>query len=153
MKDAQVESSQLASYLRFSRWSYAALSAIHILGIAALVGSIIPLNLKLIGAWKDSPLSIVARILVPVAAAGLLMAVLSGALLFSVRPQDYAALEVFQIKMSLVALGIASAIWFHWRRGLTMERAPRRARVMQAGVSMTCWLGALFCGRLIAFFF
>ena len=67
-----------------SRWGYAAVNTLHILGIALLVGSIIPFNLHVLGLWRNVPRIMLARVLVPVAATGLVLAVIAGSLLFSV---------------------------------------------------------------------
>ena len=56
--------------LRNSRWTYATVNASHIVGIALLFGAIVPLDLRLMGCWRSVPIQTLARILVPVAAAG-----------------------------------------------------------------------------------
>ena len=70
--------------LRASRWDYPLVNAGHIAGIALLVGAIVPLALRLLGAWRSVPLDLLARVLQPVALAGLALAVLCGFLMFAV---------------------------------------------------------------------
>ena len=140
-----------AEALRSARWSYALVSAGHLLGIALLVGAILPLNLRLLGFWSSVPLEAMARPLVVVSASGLFIAACFGLLLFSVRAPEYAALGVFQIKLALIFLGTGLALRFHWRYGFLVARAPSRARTFHGCLSLLCWLGALICGRLIAF--
>lgn len=147
-----LEGSSLAEALRFSRWGYAAVNAAHILGIALLVGAILPLNLRLLGAWPSVTRENLLRVLVPTAALGLLIAITAGALLFTVQAGDYAALDVFRIKIVLIALGTLAALRAHWRHGLLLETASQTSLRGHAIVSILCWLGALVCGRLIAFF-
>ena len=149
---AALEGSEIASYLRAARWGYAAVNAIHILGIALLIGAILPLNLRLLGLWRGIERSLLARVLVPCAAMGLALAALAGTLLFSVRASEYAALPVFQLKLVLIALGTLSALWAHLRDGLLLETAGAGRLRLHAVLSILCWLGALTCGRLIAFF-
>jgi hypothetical protein len=148
---AALEATPAAQYLRGARWGYAAVSTAHVLGIALLVGAILPLNLRLAGLWRSVPLAALARVLVPVAAAGLALAIVAGALLFSVRAREYADLGVFQVKLVLVATGILAALALHRGFGMRLENAGRGRRCTHAIVSTTCWLGALVCGRLIAF--
>lgn len=148
---AALEGSGIAVYLRSARWGYAAVNALHILGIALLVGAIVPLNLRLLGVWRSIDRAALVRVLAPTAAAGLGLAAGAGLLLFSVRAAEYAALAVFQIKLSLILLGALSALWAHWRHGVLLERAGRGRLAAHATVSILCWLGALTCGRLIAF--
>ena len=148
---AALSATDTAQALRASRWGYAAVNGLHIFGIALLVGAILPLDLRLIGFWPRVPRAELARVLVPCAAAGLALAMSMGLLLFAVRAPEYAALKVFQLKLVLVALGTAGALALHAAHGAWFEDAsPGRLRV-HAALSMTAWLGALACGRLIGF--
>lgn len=148
---ALVEASGPAQFLRGGRWGYAAVNGLHILGIAMLVGAILPLDLRLLGLWRGTPVPALARVLVPVAAAGLALAVTAGLLLFSVRAREYADLGIFQLKMALVAMGATSAVWLHWSHGLTLVGAGRGRLAAHGVISLACWVAVLACGRLIAF--
>lgn len=143
--------SDIATYLRFSRWAYAAVNTSHVLGIALLVGAVMPLDLRLLGAWRHIPHQDLARVLVPVAATGLLLAMLTGTLLFSVRANEYAAVPMLWLKATLILAGIASAIAAHARYGAWLDHATRPQLIRTAAISMACWMGALISGRLIAF--
>ncbi|MGI9416957.1 MAG: hypothetical protein ACR2RA_03855 [Geminicoccaceae bacterium] len=146
-----LQATDVAQALRFSRFTYAAVSAVHILGIALLIGAILPLNLRLLGLWPDITRDTLIRVLVPSAAIGLFVAVLAGFFLFSIRATEYAALTVFRLKLLLVATGAASALLLHVRHGFLLQTAsPTRLRIA-AALSLLCWLGALVAGRLIAF--
>ena len=148
---AAIQASEPATFLRFSRWSYAAVNTAHVLGIALLVGSIVPLDLRLLGAWQGTDRRSLIRVLVPVAAFGLALAIAAGALLFSVRAADYAALLPFRIKLALILAGTLSALTLHAVHGRSLATAsPARLR-LAALLSITCWLGALILGRLVAF--
>ena len=140
-----------AQYLRTSRWGYAALNTAHVLGIAVLVGAILPLDLRLLGFWPQTSRADLARILVPVAVVGLGLAAATGPLLFAMRAEEYAALSVFRLKLVFVALGIAGALTLHRAYGLALEGASERRVAAHAALSLVCWIGALACGRFIAF--
>lgn len=148
---AALEATAPAEYLRASRWGYAAVNGAHILGIALIVGAVLPLNLRLLGVWPSIPRATLLRVLVPTAATGLALAVLTGSLLFSVRAQEYAAIVYLQAKLVLVTIGILSALTIHLAYGLTLEGASEARVRLHALLSLGCWLGALACGRLIAF--
>lgn len=148
---ATLEGTGLAQYLRVSRWGYAAVSGAHVLGIALLVGAILPLNLRLLGLWPTIPRAHLLRVLTPLAAAGLILAVPTGILLFSVRAQEYASIAYLQVKLGLIFVAILSALIIHCSCGLTLESASRGRLRFHALISIGCWLGALACGRLIAF--
>ena len=148
---AALENTVLAEALRVSRWGYAALNAAHILGVALLAGSILPLNLRLLGAWPGVPRWTLVKVLTPVAALGLALAIVAGLLLFSVRAREYAGIGFLQIKLALIAAGTLSAVLAHHAHGWLLERAGDTQLRIHALVSTMCWLGALACGRLIAF--
>jgi hypothetical protein len=137
--------------LRLSTFAYPVVNTAHIIGIALLFGAILPLDLRLLGAWPSIPPAVLARVLIPVAICGLLLAMATGALLFSVGAVRYAGLGVFQLKMLLVLAGTANALLL--RRSLVLaESGGLPLRVMgAAGLSIALWLGVITCGRMIAY--
>ena len=148
---ASVAASDVAVLLRQSRVGYAVVNGAHVLGIALLVGAIVPLDLRLLGAWPGEERAVLVRVLAPMAATGLAMAMVTGGLLFAVRAASYADLPLFLVKMGLVALGAGSAIALHRRWGWTLAGAGKRDLRLAAGLSMACWMGALACGRALGF--
>lgn len=148
---AALASSDLATALRFSRWGYAAVSTAHVLGIAVLVGGILPLDLRLLGLWPRVEPAALIRVLVPMAVAGVALAMVSGALLFIARPIDYAANVAFLTKITLVSVGVVAALSTHLLWGRRLERASEAALRRIGAISITCWIGALIAGRMIAF--
>lgn len=148
---AALAASDIAQYLRHGRWSYAAVNAAHIFGIALLVGSVAVLDLRLLGAWKSIRLDQLTRPLVPVAASGLALAMAAGLLLFAVRASEYAAMLIFAVKLVLIALGTASAIGHHLAYGRSLEHASPGALRLAGAISLICWTGALLLGRALAF--
>jgi hypothetical protein len=145
---AAVQASAVAEFLRGSRWTYPAVNAAHILGIALLVGAVVPMDLRLIGVWRgDMPLRPVLRLLRPMAAFGAVLALATGVLLFSVQAQDYVAMRLFAVKLALVAVGLVHAL--AWGRGL--GSAARGRQRLAGAVSLTVWLAVLVCGRMLGF--
>lgn len=137
-----------AQMMRTGRWIYAAVSAGHVLGIALLVGAIASLDLRLIGLWPTVPVPDLAQVLVPVAATGLTLAVMSGLLLFLAGPADYLQMRVFLLKLTLIACGAGHAVWFH----STNSFARPNIGLWRVGLlSLLIWLAVLICGRMLAF--
>lgn len=137
-----------AQWMRFSRWGYAAVNTGHVLGIALLVGAIVPLNLRLLGAWRSLAIEPLARVLVPAAATGLALAAVTGSLLFLADPVDYAGLKLFVIKIGLVTAGTLHALSFQLGTGFNIARLRLK---LAGGFSLAAWLSALVLGRMIAF--
>ena len=148
---AALEGTALAQTLRGSRWLYAGVNAAHIFAIALLVGSVVPLNLRLLGVWRGIAREAVVRVLAPVAAAGLILALLTGPLLFAVRAREYSDVGFLQLKLIFIAVGVLSTLALCRAHGFLLKDAPRVRLAGHAVLSTVCWSGALVCGRLIAF--
>lgn len=142
--------SGLAAALRHGRWSYAAVNTGHILGIALLFGSIVPLDLRLLGLWGSVPLDSLARILVPVSVAGTVLVLATGFLLFSVQPVKYVQTGLFQVKMVIVLGGLANALLVRRLRMARDHSDAGRCRVA-ALLSIGFWLSAIVCGRMLGY--
>jgi hypothetical protein len=151
-----IEQWPVAAALRDGRWSYAAVNAGHIVGIALLFGAIVPLDLRLIGFWRSVSIRTLTRVLVPVAATGLVLAIVAGFLLFSIRAGQYAGTTVFQIKLALILCAVANALLLRkaveWETGRdTVDVAPPARLRAAGGLSIMLWLAVIACGRAIAF--
>lgn len=145
---AAVEASQIATALRRSRWIYPAVNTAHLMGIALLIGSVVPMDLRLAGIWRRRmALRDVIGLLRPVAACGAGLALVTGALLFSVQARDYAVLPLFWAKLGLVALGLANALAI----GPRLAAATPGVQAVAGFTSLGLWFGALICGRLIGY--
>ena len=146
-----LSNSGLAEFMRLSRWGYAGAATAHVLGIALLVGAIIPYNLRLLGLAQALPLDWLARLLPPVAIVGFALAVPSGSLLALTDPSGYLGFETFQAKLALIGLAVLSAGVARWRHGGDLRRAGTWQLRRVALLSLTLWLSVLVAGRLIAF--
>jgi hypothetical protein len=145
---AALEATQVATHLRGSRWTYPLVNAGHLLGIALLIGAVAPLDLRLIGFWRRIPLAAVAAVARPVAATGLVLALLTGALLFSVGATEYAGTRLFWFKMALVMLALVN-VGFHGGPGI-LTAPPLRQRLAGAA-SLGLWIAILLCGRMLGY--
>jgi hypothetical protein len=143
-----------AVLLRDSGTAYLFVNATHILGIGLLLGSILPLDLRLLGFFGSVPLAAVAPLLLRVAATGAATAILMGLWLFSVKPADYVSNTAFLVKMALLAAALGN-VWLQhhsgdFRRALQTGEAALPVRI-RALVSAVLWLCVLLAGRWIGF--
>jgi hypothetical protein len=127
-------------------------------GVALLVGSIVPLDLRLLGAWCWVPLAPLGGVLSRIAGTGLVLAMIFGTLLFITRASEYIASNLFISKMVVVAVGTANALALRmmWSAQVseitsTNGKTPERLR-LTAGISLATWLAALTLGRSSATF-
>lgn len=151
-----LQASALSQALRGSVWLYPLVNTGHVLGIALLFGAIVPLDLRLLGGWRRVPVDLLAAVLVPVAMAGLVLALATGSLLFAARPLDYVVEPLFGLKMALLATAVANALWLRrsprWRHfGPDAQAVPGPAWRVAAMLSLLLWLGVITAGRLIGY--
>jgi hypothetical protein len=133
-----LQGSALAQHLRASRWTYPLVNSGHLLGIALLVGAVVPMDLRALNLVRGPDLTSLRRF----AVAGLLLAMVCGALLFIASADDYLQSGWFQAKMSLLALAVANALWHLRTRPL-----PARAALL----SLILWPAILLAGRMIGY--
>ena len=151
---AWAESTALAAALRRSGHLYMVVNATHILGIALLLGAIVPLDLRLVGIIRGGALHVLAPFLSRAAGVGLAIALATGPVLWSVAGRDYLANAAFRWKMALIALGLVVVALQHigkgWRQAVETGAPGPDARIL-AALSLAIWLSVLLAGRWIGF--
>ena len=115
-----------------------------------LVGAIVLLDLRLLGAWRSIPLADVARPAVAVSATGLAIAFLTGPLLLIVQATEYAANPFLYLKFGAILVGLINIAALRLAGDWTEEGTHIR-RGVAALLSLLAWLSALTMGRMIAY--
>ena len=136
------------SWITGHPWAYPALEVVHLVGIALLLGNLVLLELRVLGAVPALPLPALARAALTVALTGFGLAACSGLLMFATQPLDLIANRVFTLKMLLLTAAGCNAVWFHGRGSL--QRLDGLAKA-QALLSLGLWGAVLTCGRFIAY--
>jgi hypothetical protein len=97
-------------------------------------------------------------VLTRTAGAGVVLAIIFGALLFITRASEYVASNLFIAKMVFVGLGAANALALRMPAQAPVPemtsgqwKFPARFR-LAAGISLASWLAALTLGRLVGYF-
>ena len=138
-------------------WSYGVINLVHILGITLLFGSILILDLRLLGAWRQIPLSVLSRPTTTMAMIGFGLAVASGIPMLTVKTTDYIGNPFLLIKFPAITLALLNVWLVHrstaWQAHFTRELEPAEQwRLAQgAGLSLAFWLTAITSGRMIGY--
>ena len=153
-----VEGSALGVAMRgMGVWSYGIFNLAHILGISTLFGSILVLDLRLVGLWRRIGLDTIATPALPLAAVGFTLATLSGICMITANAIDYIGNPFLLIKFPAIALGLLNAVAVSllpaWRARSYREPLPheRRQLTIAGGTSLACWITALSAGRMIGY--
>lgn len=138
-------------------WSYAVINLAHIAGVAALFGSVLVLDLRLLGFFARAPLGIVAQPTVPLAAAGFGLAALSGLCLLATNATEYAGNPFLLLKFGAIFVALLNVAVMHhmpaWRERSTgsVSRSQRALLAIGGGVSLCAWATALTAGRMLGY--
>lgn len=138
-----------AVWLQQSATAYLFVNAAHILGIGLLLGSILPLDLRLLGFFRRFPIDVLYPFLMRGASTGLALAAATGLWLFSVKPTEYFENDAFRWKLALLAIASVNVAAQQWRNRIKLELTAG-TRVSSA-LSLASWLSVLVAGRWIGF--
>jgi hypothetical protein len=154
---AYFEGSALADNVRENDLLFPLIESIHVLAICLVVGSILAVDLRLIGfAWVSRPVSRITAGILPLTWGAFVVAVASGGLLFISNATKYLGNGFFVAKMSLIALAGLNMLVFHFvssrdaSKWENQARPPLPAR-LAGGLSLLLWIAVVACGRWIGF--
>ena len=142
-------------------WWYLPLwKTLHIAGMALLMGIVLAVDLRIFGVAKGVPARPLQR-LMPWAAGGFVVSLVSGALLVQANPQQYLGaplnLAFYTKILCLVLVGLNDVLYF--TTGLKREvdgvepggAASASAKIV-ASVSLALWFSVIYLGTTLPFF-
>ena len=155
---AWIEATGLGHWMRESGpWTYALVNTAHILGVSTLFGSILALDLRLLGLWRRVRLADLSSVVTPIGMTGFSIAAVSGAAMLATKATAYVDNPFLLVKFPAIALGLLNVGVLNltpaWRArdARELSRTERRQLAVFGGVSLASWLTAITCGRMIAF--
>ena len=138
-------------------WTIPTIQSIHIVGIAVAIGSVLMINLRILGwAGTDQTLQQTTGRFGPWLTASLWLLLVTGLLMVIGEPVRELITLSFWLKMSLVAAGTVIAAIFQrtlrrhderWQQSLL----DRRSTKVLAVLTVLMWLSVIVLGRLIAY--
>ena len=140
-------------------WLYAAISVTHYFTLFVLVGTIVLVDLRILGvAARSQSVTQVAETLFPWTWTALGLALLSGFLMFTTDGGDYYPDRVFRIKMKMILSAVIFTFivqWFarNWDQSPVISEWEKLVRIvgyLAALVSIVLWIGSILAGVEIA---
>ena len=135
----------LAQAMKHSPWLYPTVETMHIWGIGMLFGSVVIMDLRVLGFGSKLSLSDLSRLGVLVAFIGFGLAVLTGSLMFIAQASELISSRLFILKMCLIFLLLANAMILRMR---TITNGISKA---QALLSLVGWASVIGMGRWLAY--
>ena len=153
-----MEDSALGLAIRNSGvWTYGLINLLHILGVATLFGSVLLLDLRLLGWRRAVSLASVVSLAMPLTIAGFCLAVVSGICMLATNGTEYVGNPFLPIKFLAIALAAINAIvigrlpaWRHRHARAADSREQGQLAALGA-VSLLCWFTAIGAGRMIGY--
>lgn len=147
-----------ATALRESLWVFPIVEATHVLAIALLAGSIMILDLRLLGVLlRGQRVTTVARQVLPTVWTGFGILTVTGLMLFASEAAKSYSNPAFRIKLVLLVLaGLNPLVYYRTVYHRIAEwdvqvRTPLAARFAGAA-SITLWAAIIAAGRATAYF-
>jgi hypothetical protein len=152
-----IDRTPLSQAIQSANWVVPTVQTIHILGIAAIMSSILMVDLRLLGILgRDQSLARVSTRFRPVIWWTLPILFASGLVLIIGEPLRSLGNSVFQLKMLLLIAAMAVTLAYQVPLGRDQSfwdlKGGRRtgARII-AVMSLLLWVGIVFAGRWIAY--
>ena len=152
-----LEATTVGVLVRESLWGFQIVVAVHILGIALSVGTLVWLDLRLLGvAMRETPVATVYRQVMPWAVVGFVIMFVTGfALAIGFATRAYVNL-FFRLKVAALLLAGLNAAVYHlgverriadWNED-RLPPVPARAAGL---ISITLWALVILAGRMMAY--
>jgi hypothetical protein len=151
-----LETSALGIWVGESLWGYPIMLGTHAIGLAIVVGIFVMLDLRILrvirGISFDAFLS-----LFRLAWIGLIFNTISGSALFSSQATTFVESAPFLIKIAGVICGVIIGVVLQGRLKKRVaawdadDSNIESSATALAALSLVCWIGAIFAGRLIAY--
>ena len=151
---AWLEGTALSVWIREgSLWAFPIVLILHTVGLAFLVGANVALDVRLLGFARGVPLRSLLPFFKPMWL-GFWVNAVSGVLLLVTYPTKALTNPLFYVKLGLIALLVAHAMWVRTQivgnPSFDGARLPTMARVT-AVAALVCWAAAITAGRLLAY--
>ena|SRR5689334_7105629 len=154
-----IEQTGLGHMMRESGpWTYAIVNVAHILAVSTLFGSVLVLDLRLLGAWsRRIRIADLSTAVTPIAITAFALAIVTGAALLATKATAYVDNPFLLIKFPAIAVGMLNAGILNftpaWREVGVRALRPgeRRQFAIMGGVSLISWVTAVTAGRMIGY--
>lgn len=150
------EDTALGMWLQQAMWGFATIETIHIMALAVLLGTMVVVDLRLLGlGLKGLRTAELSKLLAPWFWGSLAAMILSGACLFAGEAVRLSKSGPFAYKMLFLLIAVGTHLTIH-RKAVAREAVASATEGFvfekaAAWLSIACWLGIALAGRAIAF--
>jgi hypothetical protein len=136
-------------------WGFPLCESIHVLASTFVVGSILMVDLRLLGlAARNHSVSRIIREVVPWTISAFALSAVTGGCMFMTQSSRYMNNRAFQVKLVLLGLAVVNMMVFHRRTARSIARWDTAAVTAPAariagGCSLLLWVAVMLAGRWV----
>ncbi|MDX1561478.1 MAG: DUF6644 family protein [Gammaproteobacteria bacterium] len=147
-----ISDSALATWVISSPFIWPTLESIHFVSLCVLFGSLLLIDLRLIGFYRErcSPM---VDWLIKLTLAAFAVNLVTGVLFFFGNTFKYVDNSAFELKLVLILIAGANAVFYKLRLSdIVAGNEVTRSSVFVGSLSLLLWAGVIICGRMITFY-
>jgi hypothetical protein len=149
---AWISQSPLADWVVSSPFIWPTLESIHFVSLCVLLGSLLVVDLRLIGLYRE-PAARTVAFLIRLSLLAFAVNLATGVLFFFGNTYKYVDNPAFEIKLLLITVAGLNALYYRWRLAdLVKSREVTPGSIAVGCLSLAAWSGVIVCGRMITFY-
>lgn len=142
----------LAEWVNSSAFIWPTLESIHFVSLCVLMGSILVIDLRLIGFYRQ-PCASIVRFMIRLSLMAFAVNLVTGLLFFTGNTFKYTDNPAFELKLFLIMAAGLNALFYRVRLSHLVETAEvSRSSIAVGYLSLLLWSGVIVCGRMITFY-
>lgn len=142
----------LSAWVNSSAYIWPTLESIHFLSLCVLMGSLLVIDLRLIGFYR-TPCPSTVRFLIRLSLMAFAVNLVTGLLFFAGNTPKYIDNPAFELKLALIAAAGINAVFYRVRLSRLVDTEDVSWASIGVGtLSLLLWAGVIVCGRMITFY-
>jgi hypothetical protein len=149
---AWIPDTALAAWVISSPYIWPILECIHFASLCVLFGSLLIIDLRLIGFYRERCAPMV-DMLIRLALLAFAVNLATGVLFFFGNTFKYVGNAAFELKLVLIAAAGLNALFYKLRLSHVVDTEEvSRSSIGVGWLSLLLWAGVIVCGRMITFY-
>jgi len=149
---AWIADTPVAAWVISSAYIWPTLECIHFVSLCVLIGSLLIIDLRLIGFYRERCAPMV-QFLIRLSLMAFTVNFSTGALFFSGNTFKYINNLAFELKLILIMVAGINALFYKVRLShLVDTEEVSRSSISVGYLSLLLWTGVIICGRMITFY-
>lgn len=148
-----LRSASVTTFVVEHPWIWPTAENLHFVGLCALFGVLLVVNLRILGAIKAVPFSVLHRLL-PWGMLGFAVNVATGMLFFVAHPEQYTTNVAFYWKVALMLVAGANFLYLTVVDKIWILETGEDASVVDKAIAVCAigvWAAVIYCGRMLPF--